>query len=268
MPIIVSREKQPDNTIRTENIYKPIPYLDQVPRFLASEAAIRQLDAYKALVSEYKAFKAEYDQTINPAHESRAKTADQAAARKAVEAGKPVKDPTKHADEYRSKAAVYAVRHEVWLEKLIEAEKLVEAEISKPGNDALIERALEIAEERAVKYREHTSAMLEARDHYRESLTAVRWAVAQSAGDADTTPTVPAGKIPPPPRREREEINVTAILGDSERHKDRLDVLVGTGYRNVTNAALRFMYARLKDNPAYNRDEEPSGSYKDRFFTE
>ncbi|MGI5286028.1 hypothetical protein ACQEVF_22205 [Nonomuraea polychroma] len=265
MPIIVSREKQADNTIRTENIHKPI-VTKHVPRFLAPHDALKAIDAYTAMLSEYHAFKAEYLKTVNVGAEKSATDADKAAARKAVEAGKPVTNPTKNADAYRSKAAEYEVRHEVWLEKLVEAERLVEAELAKPGDDALIERSIEIAEERAGKYRTAISAMLEARDYYKEALHAISWAVAQSPHDPAPA-VLPSGKIPPPPQASREEVDVSAILADSERHKGRLDLLVGRGNRQLIEAARRFMYKRLPDDPKNDPKDAPSGSGKDRFFS-
>ena len=265
MPVGISRDRQPDNTIRTSNYYRPIN-TDYVPRFLAPKEALDAIDAYKAMLQEWRTFDAEYQKIVLSGAEKAAFDTDKDAARKAVETGKPVTKPTAHVDAYRSKAAELEVRREILLERLVEAEEALESELSKPGDDALIERALEIAEERAVNYRAAIDAMLKARDHYRQALGAVAWAVSRTAGDK-TPAVIPAGKTPPKPQAPFEDYGVSAILAEPERHKGRLD-LIASGTKDIANAARRFMYKRLSDDPGYDPDSAPSGARTDRFIGE
>lgn len=266
MPIVVSRDKQPDNTVKTTNYYKPLNNLKSVPMFLAPESAVKAIEAYRSMLADWHKFDGEYLKAINDGTARAAVEADKADARKAVEAGKPVKDPRKNQDAYAAKAAEYEVRREVFLEKLVEAENAVERELGSLGDDGLIEKALDIAEQRAAKYRQTISAMLDARQAYQEAVSAIAWAVGRAAAHDDGKPAaLPPGKIPPPVQRPFEPVDVDAILRDSERHKGRLDLLVG-GVPKSVNAARKFMYKRLKDDPGFDPNAAPSGARKDRFI--
>jgi hypothetical protein len=229
----------------------------RVPRFLAPADAVKAIGAYQAMVKEFNAFMAELRAAVNDGEEGKAKAADTAAVRALVEAGKPVKDLTKNHDAYKAAAAGYEVQYSVWLSRLVDAEKLVKVELDRPGDEATIERALQIAEERAQPYRDAIAAMLEARDHYMAGMDAVRWAVQQTTHD-DTKAVIPPGKILPRVEHPKDPLDVSSVMADAERHKMRLDALFGNthGSKEVLNAAKRFVYGRLKDDPDYKPEGE------------
>ncbi len=234
--------------------YEPI-VTRHVPLFLIPADARKAIESYRAMLAEYRAFEVERADAVSDTRRAEAAAADTAAMRVLIEAGKPPTNPTKNADEYAAKVAAYGVQFDVWLSRLVDAEKAVSAALAAPGDDALIQAAIDEAERRAVPYRAAIEKALAAKDAYDEAMQAIVWAVAQTTHDK-TQAKVPPGKLLPKVEAAPEPLDVTAILKDSERHTKRLDSIVGH-MSHMVNAARRFVYARLADDPDYDPSAKP-----------